>query len=340
MTTFTQKTAIIAASVLSVLAFFQLVVVLIVFVRHPNGESAVALTPAVASVLETKNLQSTATPLTSSAPPKSSPAPAESTETPMETPESVAPTEVEILVKRATDIRAKGDMSGTLASLRDAQKLYPDDPKIVAEFATTYEQMGLVDKALAQWKRVADFGEKAGDLYGVAAEKVRMGVIPKEPTSGRDDEGLQPGSTLGLVDVVKNYDNSSGQSDSEQVSLRMGIKARQNSTITASSVNIQAMFYDLLDNKDVEPTDPRTTGVTSEWLTPPADWQEDGVEVLKVRYAQKPSATGEKAATERKYLGYIIRVYYENELQDVTADPVKLLQYFPPPVTLQKEIPQ
>jgi hypothetical protein len=251
---------------------------------------------------------------------------------------SATPSEVDILVKRATDIRDKGDMSGTLASLRDAQKLFPDDPKIIGEFATTYEQMGLVDKSLAQWKRLMDLGEKAGDLYGVAAEKVRVGVIPKE-TGGRDEEGLQPGSTLGLVDVVKNY-TLDPATDTEQVNLRLGIKARQNATISASSINIQAMFYDLVDNKDVEPTDPAATVVTSEWLTVPADWLDEGLEVLKVRYSQKPPAPGENPAASRKYLGYIIRVYYENELQDMTAEPLSLLKDFPPPVTLQKEIPQ
>ncbi len=251
---------------------------------------------------------------------------------------TIAPSEVEILVKRATDIRDQGDMTGALASLRDAQKLFPDDPKIIAQFATTYEQMGLVDKALAQWKRVVEAGEKAGDLYGVAAEKVRTGVIPRDPASGRDDEGLQPGSTLGIVDAAKNYDSSNPAV--EKISVRMGIKARANAVVNASAVNIQAMFYDLVANQEVESTDPRTTSVTSEWLTPPPDWREDGLEVLKVRYEQKPVAAAENAVRERKYLGYIIRVYYENELQDVIAEPVKLLQNFPPPVSLQKEIPQ
>ena len=340
MTTSSQKTAIIAASVLSVLAFFQLVIVLIAFARQ-SGPPQVALQPSTTAPAKS---ESDGTPVkTASAkttPAKETPSGlGQSTETPMELAESSAtPSEVDILVKRATDIRDKGDMSGTLASLRDAQKLFPDDPKIIGEFATTYEQMGLVDKSLAQWKRLMDLGEKAGDLYGVAAEKVRVGVIPKE-TGGRDEEGLQPGSTLGLVDVVKNY-TLDPATDTEQVNLRLGIKARQNATISASSINIQAMFYDLVDNKDVEPTDPAATVVTSEWLTVPADWLDEGLEVLKVRYSQKPPAPGENPAASRKYLGYIIRVYYENELQDMTAEPLSLLKDFPPPVTLQKEIPQ
>ena len=337
VTTFSQKTAIIAASVLSVLAFFQVVIVLIVFLRQKDTATVTSVVPAPAVS------QALVKPGTSSIPQKIERASPILAEPPIAASTldeaSIAPTEVDILVKRATTIRDKGDMTGTLASLRDAQKIFPDDPKIVAEFATTYEQMGLVDKALAQWKRVMDAGEKAGDLYGVAAEKVRVGVTPKEPVSGRDEEGLQPGSTLGLVDVVKNYVNSG--SETERVSLRMGIKARENAPIVGSQVNIQAMFYDLIDNKEVEPVDPSTTTVTSEWLTgPEVDWKDEGVEVLKVHYDQKTPVRSENPLKERKYLGYIIRVYYENELHDVTADPVKLLQNFPPPFTLQKEIPQ
>jgi hypothetical protein len=334
VTTSSQKTAIVAASVLSVLAFFQLVVVFIVLFRQPKTDTGATHTTAPV-------YQVPAAPTPTVAPGQPPPATRMDEPTPLASAPveeaKMAPSEVDILVKRATAIRDQGDMSGTLASLRDAQKLFPDEPRIVAEFAATYEQMGLVDKALAQWKRVAAAGEKAGDLYGVAAEKVRAGVAPQEPPSGRDEQGLQPGSTLGLVDVTKNYD--AARSDTEKVSLRMGIKARQNAAIIPSQVNIQAMFYDLIDNQEVEPTDPQATAVTSDWLTAPADWKEDGLEVLKVRYEQKNPGRGEKLAKERKYLGYIIRVYYQNELQDVIAEPIKLLQNFPPPVSLQREIP-
>ena len=33
----------------------------------------------------------------------------------------------------------------------------------------------------------------------------------------------------------------------------------------------------------------------------------------------------------RQYLGYIVRVYYQDELQAVRADPTRLLNLFPPP---------
>jgi hypothetical protein len=38
-------------------------------------------------------------------------------------------------------------------------------------------------------------------------------------------------------------------------------------------------------------------------------------------------------AGHRKYLGYIVRIYYNEQLQAVRADPTKLLNLFPPPLT-------
>ena len=35
----------------------------------------------------------------------------------------------------------------------------------------------------------------------------------------------------------------------------------------------------------------------------------------------------------RNYLGYIVRIYYLDQLQAVRADPTKLLNLFPPPFT-------
>ena len=39
-------------------------------------------------------------------------------------------------------------------------------------------------------------------------------------------------------------------------------------------------------------------------------------------------------ATNRQYAGYQVRVYYNDQLQDVRAEPTKLLNLFPPPLTL------
>jgi len=42
-------------------------------------------------------------------------------------------------------------------------------------------------------------------------------------------------------------------------------------------------------------------------------------------------------AGRRRYLGYIVRIYYYDQLQDVRADPPKLLSLFPTPSTVPSQ---
>ena len=62
----------------------------------------------------------------------------------------------------------------------------------------------------------------------------------------------------------------------------------------------------------------------------------DSVEKAK-RAARKPETAASIPPTSesgpRQYLGYIVRVYYEDQLQAVRAEPTRLLNLFPPPFT-------
>jgi hypothetical protein len=116
-------------------------------------------------------------------------------------------------------------------------------------------------------------------------------------------------------------------------------------------VKIFVKFYDTVSDKDIKLTD---ADVNYEWLTPKHDWTQTNPEVLSVTYvrpktggASSDSSLAEAAATvrpgrkargkdsaadsgQRKYLGYIIQVYYDDRLQAVQAEPARLLQLFPP----------
>ena len=53
-----------------------------------------------------------------------------------------------------------------------------------------------------------------------------------------------------------------------------------------------------------------------------------------VAYRVRPvKASPPPDASSRKYLGYIVRVYYNDQLQDKRAEPTKLLTLFPAPNT-------
>ncbi|MEY2541246.1 MAG: hypothetical protein QOI22_848, partial [Verrucomicrobiota bacterium] len=139
--------------------------------------------------------------------------------------------------------------------------------------------------------------------------------------------------------------------------VRISVMKRPNVVTDHTKVKIQVFFYDTVDDKDIKLTD---ADVNYEWLTPKHDWMETNPEVLAVTYLRaknrvmtpeaalsaaaaavvpgkksKPKAAESPAAEagRRAYLGYMVRVYYHDQLQAVTANPRKLLDLFPTPTT-------
>ena len=149
--------------------------------------------------------------------------------------------------------------------------------------------------------------------------------------------------TFGITEVTAT--NSPDADPEKNMKLKIGVKVRPNTVIDHTKVKIQVFFYDTLANNGVVLTD---AGVRYEWLTPHHDWKDTNPEVLAVTLRPKkkvnPLATVKNKTTKelsskgthRKYLGYIVRIYYDDQLQAVRADPTKLLNLFPPPFAFPK----
>ena len=181
-------------------------------------------------------------------------------------------------------------------------------------------------------------------------------------TAAADSEGIPDGSTFGITEATP-AQTTDPDADTHLV-LKVAVKARPNTPIDYTKVKIQVFFYDIVDNKDIKLTD---ADVSYEWLTPDHNWATTNPEVLAVTYlrakrdalsseaalsaaaaAVNPSAGENKGRSktaspppeapsdslgQRKFLGYIVRVYYKDQLQAVRAEPTKLLNLFPPPFT-------
>jgi tetratricopeptide (TPR) repeat protein len=184
------------------------------------------------------------------------------------------------------------------------------------------------------------------------------GTSPLDAGRTRNDaDGIPDGSSFGITEVTAT-DTPDPDADTN-MKLKISVKARPNTPIDHTKVKIQVFFYDTVDNKEVVLTD---ADVSYEWVTPNHDWKAINPEVLAVTYLRgknktsseadlaaaaasvtPPGANKKKATTKapaatpdaghRKYLGYIVRIYYNEQLQAVRADPSKLLNLFPPPLT-------
>jgi hypothetical protein len=165
----------------------------------------------------------------------------------------------------------------------------------------------------------------------------------------RDIGGNPEGPIMGISEV-KATETADPEAETN-LAFQIGVKKQPGATIDHTKVKIKVEFYDAVSDKDVKLTD---ADVNYDWLTPKHDWTETNPEVLSVKYvraktssASSEASLAEAAATvrpghktrdkgstsnsgKRKYLGYIIQVYYDDELQAVQAEPSRLLQLFPP----------
>jgi len=279
-------------------------------------------------------------------------------------PETVAqtppPSLVDQLLRDGTELRDRGDTTNALARFEEALDSEPSNVAVLEEIAKTYDAMQLYDKSNDVWRKLHDMGPSAGEAYELASQRLKSGVSTPATTdagmasaslaaaSHRDIGGNPEGPVMGITEVKA---AETPDPDAEtNLALRIGIKKQPGTTVDHTKVKILVEFYDTVGDKDVKLTD---ADVNYEWLTPKHDWSDPNPELLSVSYLRPKIAVGssesslsEAAATvrpgqkgkaksstadsgKRKYLGYRIRIYYDDKLQAVQAEPSRLLQLFP-----------
>ena len=345
------RTYSVAVGVILVFAALEILAIAIHFGAEYHAERA--------------TLQSLKRPVASaSAKPRTTPLPAQP-----EVPNSAALSASDRLLKEANVLRERGDTANALARLQDASQRDPKNPQVLAEMAAIYESIQLYDRSNETWRKIQDLGPSAGPLYELADMKLRVGAAatpaPGAPmdTAGKplDAEGLPEGSVFGVTNIeTEQIPDPEAETN---LRLKIEIKKRQGVAIDHSKLRIMVLFYDSVDNDKVVATD---ADVNYEWMNPKHDWAESNPETLIVTYlrskthaitseaalsaaaaavtpgknSSKSKKRGEPAAgsdslsgdsSRRRYLGYVIRILYDDKLQTVRAEPARLINDAPNP---------
>jgi TolB-like protein/tRNA A-37 threonylcarbamoyl transferase component Bud32/predicted Zn-dependent protease len=107
------------------------------------------------------------------------------------------------------------------------------------------------------------------------------------------------------------------------LTLKVGVRQRPG-TPNGHAVKIIVSFYDLTKDNKMMPTNAQ---VGYHWLTSTSDWKYGAPRFLEATYVrpkiQMPSSAG------RRYGGFIVRAYFDGQLQDSRASPPELLTLFP-----------
>jgi len=271
------------------------------------------------------------------------------------------PSIVDQLLREGKEFRKRGDTTNALARFQEALDSEPDNPGVLQEMAQTYESMQMFDRANDVWRRIKQISPSDSSTYALADRRLKVGV-PAPPAvepggapaevdvpARKDVGGNADGPIMGISDV-KTKETSDPEAETN-LALEIGIKKQPGAVIDHNKVKILVFLYDVVNDKDIKLTD---ADVSNEWITSKHDWSDTNPEVLLVRYvraktggALSESSLSEAAAKvrpgqkgrgskgsadigQRKYLGYIVRVYYGDDLQAVQAEPARLLQQFPP----------
>lgn len=248
-----------------------------------------------------------------------------------------------------------GDFETALKGINEAADLLPDDPGILLRRARLQESMQQPTEAASDYARVAALPGLPPDLRAQAERKLTQlggtssGAPSATPsTSGaqqtvddapsrsgsdvRDEIGLQPGSSLGIVDA-KLRDGSPGTKV-----LRVAIKSRPGVTVDTRQMKLHVFFYEKDDSGEILLTDSK---VVSQWISPPVNWADNEPELLDVTYilpdSNLPGSAASNGAPGRTFVGYIVGIYYNSELQDTRADPGNLVKKFPLPLYLKQD---
>jgi hypothetical protein len=300
-------TFVVAASLLGVAAVAQLVAILVYF-----GPGFAPARPEVAVVA-----------------PVPTPAPSEPAATPAPAAENedlaAQKVRLEELMREVEMLEKGPSPDAALVPLEEAATLQPRNPDVLARLAGLHEKLGQIELAQGTWKSVLDLGPDAGRFLEVAEIRLRL-LRPEAETSGgsalRDQVGLSPGSTLGVVDLTIKE-----AADKATKDLRLAVKARPGEAIDGRDVRINVTFYEMLDGEVV----PTTSRVQSMWFTTPVDWRDEGIEILEVKY--EVPRIGADGGPAPQYYGYMVNIYHRGQLQETRADPVDLQELFPPPLS-------
>jgi hypothetical protein len=273
-------------------------------------------------------------------PPQAAQTPGQQTQQP-----SLPPAEmrkVQQLIADADRNSRVGDFEAAMNSLKELEKLLPGDPSVLLRKALVFERLEQPADAALLLEEILKYPGLPQEIHSQAQTKLdqlAQVLASRESPSGdaaapsipqaagadiRDDIGLQPGASLGVVDA-RLRDAKPGIK-----SLRLAVKSRPGSTINVQDVKIHVYFYEQNEEEDVVLTESK---VVPQWLSPPVDWTSNEPELLEVQYTLPdsglPGSAAANGAPGRKYFGYIVGVFYNNELQDFRSDPASLSKDFP-----------
>jgi hypothetical protein len=194
----------------------------------------------------------------------------------------------------------------------------PTHPRVRAELAATFTGMGLTDKANAYWERVEELGPLAAGIYhSLAGRQLRGEAFPATDSVVSTKSPTSPTKMMRIGEVK--VEEKAPTSEGQKVSLRVVVEADPGSRPVGEDLALLVYFYDRLSGGSVQAS---TADTSYLYPTEPYDWKIEGREEIVVIYNQPVFSEEQQLELgQRSYYGYIIELYYRDQIQDKVVMP-------------------
>lgn len=109
-----------------------------------------------------------------------------------------------------------------------------------------------------------------------------------------------------------------GRNGQKNVEVKIGVAPRPN--IPKGEVEIRVSFFDVTEANEMRRTEAE---VNYEWLTPVRDWKDPSPKYLVATY--EGAGASRKSAEKIRYGGFVVRVYFDGQLQAERSEPKGLV---------------
>ena len=123
-----------------------------------------------------------------------------------------------------------------------------------------------------------------------------------------------------LLDITEiGSGETKGRNGQKNVAVKIGVAPRPNLR-KKGEVEIRVAFFDLTETNEMRPTDAQ---VNYEWLTPIRDWTDPTPKYLVATY--EGAGHSRKSPDKLRYGGFVVRVYFDGQLQAERSEPKGLV---------------
>ncbi len=209
------------------------------------------------------------------------------------------------------------DLFGAIQYLRGANRAEPNHPEILYRLGVLYDRFGNKRESRVYFQAILAMGaEKCGELATLATHYMN-GTNPTETKGGLLYRPLSVGSVGADV-------GTSADDGARQITLSMSIRSLPDEEIDLYQVVPHIWFYDLADGVELVQIAGEQPADQKHYRSETPDWKDPEEELLDIIYKAEPldPTSGEK----REFFGYVIKLYYKDEIQDVVAEPRVLLE--------------